>query len=184
MSGLAVLGFARRHASATSVAPACLCRRAIVGLANAGKSTLLNVLADGSSVETAPTIGLDVKFVKKNNVSIKAWDLGGQKDFRSEWARYAADCQVILFVVDAAAPEQVPEARQELHRLLEHRPLADKPICVVANKMDLQQVLNEEELIKSLNLDYIMNPWIVIPASAKMNTNIDAVLQWLVEQAS
>ena len=125
-------------------------RRAIVGLANAGKSTLLNVLADGKSADTAPTIGLDVKLVQRENVTMKCWDLGGQTAFRGEWARYAADCQVILFVVDAHAPEQIPDARIELHRLLENRGLADKPICVVANKVDLSPCLTEEQIIKEL----------------------------------
>jgi len=128
----------------------CCLRRAIVGLANAGKSTLLNVLADGKSTETAPTIGLDVKLVQRENVTMKCWDLGGQTAFRGEWARYAADCQVILFVVDAHAPEQIPDARIELHRLLENRGLADKPICVVANKVDLSPCLTEEQIIKEL----------------------------------
>ena len=38
----------------------------LVGLENAGKTTLLNVLASGVSVETCPTIGLNVKLVKKS----------------------------------------------------------------------------------------------------------------------
>ena len=37
----------------------------IVGLENSGKTTLLNVMAMGHPVETCPTIGLNVKLVKK-----------------------------------------------------------------------------------------------------------------------
>ena len=37
----------------------------LVGLENAGKTTFVNVMAMGSSVETVPTIGLNVKLVKK-----------------------------------------------------------------------------------------------------------------------
>ena len=47
----------------------------LVGLENAGKTTLLHVLAMGYPVETCPTIGLNVKLVKKGGVSMKCWDI-------------------------------------------------------------------------------------------------------------
>jgi len=37
----------------------------LVGLENSGKTTLLNVMASGVAVETVPTIGLNVKMIKK-----------------------------------------------------------------------------------------------------------------------
>jgi ADP-ribosylation factor-like protein 8 len=42
-----------------------------------GKTTLLQVLSDGTPAETAPTIGLNVKMVKRGGVQMKCWDLGG-----------------------------------------------------------------------------------------------------------
>ena len=55
---------------------------------SSGKTTLLQVLSNGSSIDTAPTIGLNVKMVKKNGVQMKCWDLGGQSQYRAEWGRY------------------------------------------------------------------------------------------------
>ena len=43
-----------------------------------GKTTLLQVLSDGTPAETAPTIGLNVKMVKRGGVQMKCWDLGGE----------------------------------------------------------------------------------------------------------
>lgn len=64
----------------------------LVGLANAGKSTLLNQLASNGpnpdAGNTIPTIGLNVAKFKKGKVTIKAWDLSGQQRFRDEWKRY------------------------------------------------------------------------------------------------
>jgi hypothetical protein len=48
----------------------------LVGLENAGKTTFVNVMSMGGAVETAPTIGLNVKIVKKGNVKMKCWDIG------------------------------------------------------------------------------------------------------------
>ena len=60
----------------------------LVGLENSGKTTLLNVLAKGHPVETCPTIGLNVKLVRKGGVQMKCWDIGGQA--QSSSAREAA----------------------------------------------------------------------------------------------
>jgi len=70
---------------------------------HSGKTTLLNVMAMGHPVETCPTIGLNVKLVKKGGVQMKCWDIGGQAQYRSEWGRYTRGCDVIIYVVDANA---------------------------------------------------------------------------------
>ncbi|CAE7523697.1 Arl8 [Symbiodinium microadriaticum] len=156
----------------------------LVGLENSGKTTLLQVLSDGSPTETAPTIGLNVKMVKRGGVQMKCWDLGGQSIYRAEWGRYTRGCNVIIFVVDAHAMDILPDVKIELHRLLEDRELSTTPLLVVANKIDLEPHATEPQLIKELNLDYIVdNPWIIIPCSALKNTNIDEVVQWLLRQA-
>ena len=83
----------------------------LVGLENSGKTTLLSVLSDGHPVETAPTIGLNVKMVKRGGVQMKCWDLGGQSQYRQEWGRYTRGCNVIIFVVDAHAVYLFPDAK-------------------------------------------------------------------------
>jgi ADP-ribosylation factor-like protein 8 len=61
----------------------------IVGLHNAGKSTLMGVLADGGFDEdTIPTIGFNFKRMKKGSVYLNVWDLGGQLRFRESWENY------------------------------------------------------------------------------------------------
>ncbi len=51
----------------------------IVGLQNAGKSTLTATLADGGfNEDTIPTIGFNYKRMKKGKVGLNVWDLGGQ----------------------------------------------------------------------------------------------------------
>eukprot|EP00638_Chattonella_subsalsa_P010526 CAMPEP_0117786790 /NCGR_PEP_ID=MMETSP0948-20121206/6036_1 /TAXON_ID=44440 /ORGANISM="Chattonella subsalsa, Strain CCMP2191" /LENGTH=177 /DNA_ID=CAMNT_0005615849 /DNA_START=53 /DNA_END=586 /DNA_ORIENTATION=- len=155
----------------------------LVGLENSGKTTLMNVIASGHPVETCPTIGLNVKVIRKGGVQMKCWDIGGQAQYRSEWGRYTRGCDVIIYVVDAHAMDLVSLARKELHRLLEDRELATTPILILANKIDLEPHISEAELIRELNLDYIVdNPWIVIPVSALKVVNIDQVVSWLLKQ--
>lgn len=109
----------------------------LVGLANSGKTTFSNQLHSGEFVEEGPTVGLNVRVLKKGGVTMKVWDLGGQQRYRAEWARYSRGSDVIVFVVDTQAPDDLPVARRELHMLLEDRDLAHLPLLVLANKIDL-----------------------------------------------
>mmetsp|Transcript_1252 Transcript_1252/g.3350 ORF Transcript_1252/g.3350 Transcript_1252/m.3350 type:complete len:181 (-) Transcript_1252:204-746(-) len=158
---------------------------ALVGLENAGKTTLLHRLSGGASVDTVPTVGMNVKSVKRGGVQLKCWDIGGGAALRSEWGRFSRGCDVILYVVDAAAASDVVDSsRRELHRLLEDRELATTPILVVANKIDVEPHLTEEQIIRELNLDYIVeNPWVVMSISALKGIAIEQVLEWLIKQS-
>ena len=158
----------------------------VVGLENAGKTTLLSVLSTGTpqTEPPMPTIGLNVvSFAKAGGVKMKCWDVGGQEQYRGEWIRYAKGCDVLVFVVDVADKDQFPTAKQELHRLLEDPDLAKTPLLICANKIDLEPHASEPELVSALNLDYITEqPWIVFPISALRGTNIEKVMTWLVKQ--
>jgi ADP-ribosylation factor-like protein 8 len=158
----------------------------VVGLENAGKTTLLSVLSSGAPQTEAPmpTIGLNVvTFARAGGVKMKCWDIGGQEQYRGEWTRYAKGCNVLVFVVDVADRAQLPTAKHELHRLLEDQDLAKIPLLVCANKIDIEPHVSENELIAALNLDYITDqPWVVFPVSALRGTNIEKVLTWLVKQ--
>ncbi|RHY08220.1 hypothetical protein DYB36_001183 [Aphanomyces astaci] len=154
----------------------------MLSLIRSGKTTLLNVMAMGHPVETCPTIGLNVKLVKKGGVQMKCWDIGGQAQYRSEWGRYTRGCDVIIYVVDANAV--CSKTKCELSSSDLCMELATTPLLVLANKIDLEPHISEPELIRELNLDYIVdNPWLVIPISALRLVNIDQVIQWLMKQS-
>ena len=57
----------------------------ILGMQNAGKTTILYRLSLGQLVKTTPTIGSNVEELNYNNVKFQAWDLGGQESTRSVW---------------------------------------------------------------------------------------------------
>lgn len=51
----------------------------LIGLHNAGKTSLVNVIATGGFQEDMiPTVGFNMRKVSKGAVTIKLWDLGGQ----------------------------------------------------------------------------------------------------------
>jgi ADP-ribosylation factor-like protein 8 len=132
-----------------------------------------------------PTVGFNMKRVQKGHVTLKCWDLGGQPRFRSMWERYCRGVNAIVFIVDSADTEALPVAKDELHLLLEKPVLDGIPLLVLGNKSDLEEKLSVDELIEALDLKSISHREVsCYGISAKEETNLDAVLQWLVARAS
>jgi ADP-ribosylation factor-like protein 8 len=158
----------------------------MIGLQNAGKTSLLRVLAGGEfTLDSIPTVGFNMKRVQKGHVTLKCWDLGGQPRFRSMWERYCRGVNAIVFIVDSADTEALPIAKDELHLLLEKPVLEGIPLLVLGNKSDLEEKLSVDELIDALDLKSISHREVsCYGISAKEETNLDAVLQWLVARAS
>ncbi len=147
----------------------------MVGLQNAGKSTLVSVFATGAfSEDMIPTVGFNMRKVTKGNVSIKLWDLGGQPRFRSMWerylfamlhphsfsrfatnlhlVRYCRGVNAIVYVVDSADADAMDVARHELIDLISKPALAGIPLLVLGNKNDIEGAANVEDLITKLQL--------------------------------
>ncbi|KAF1963479.1 ADP-ribosylation factor family protein [Byssothecium circinans] len=158
----------------------------MIGLQNAGKTSLLRVLAGGEfTVDSIPTVGFNMKRVQKGHVTLKCWDLGGQPRFRSMWERYCRGVNAMVFIVDSADRDALPVAREELKLLLEKPALDGIPLLVLGNKSDLPNKMSVDELIEALNLKAVSHREVsCYGISAKEETNLDAVLQWLIARAS
>ena len=74
----------------------------LVGIHNAGKTTILYKLSLGEVVVTQPTIGSNVEEVTQDNVKLQVWDLGGQENLRSAWDSYYSNTHGVIYVIDSA----------------------------------------------------------------------------------
>ncbi|KAJ9682650.1 hypothetical protein PVL29_018550 [Vitis rotundifolia] len=157
----------------------------LIGLQNAGKTSLLNAIATGGySEDMVPTVGFNMRKVTKGNVIIKVWDLGGQQRFRTMWERYCRGVSAILFVVDAADRDSVPISRSELHSLLTKPSLTGIPLLVVGNKIDRSEALSEQSLVGQLDLKSITGREVgCYMISCKDSVNIDLVIDWLIKHS-
>lgn len=157
----------------------------LVGLQNSGKTTLVNVLTSGQFTEDmVPTIGFNMRKIRKGRVIMKIWDLGGQPRFRSMWERYCRGVNAIVFVVDSADASKFDAAQDQLQQLLSKPQLAGIPVLVLGNKNDLPNAIGVESLISRLGLSLVTTQEVsCYSISAKNSTNIDITLQWLIKHA-
>ncbi|KAK6125328.1 hypothetical protein DH2020_040944 [Rehmannia glutinosa] len=125
----------------------------LIGLQNAGKTSLVNVVATGGySEDMIPTVGFNMRKVTKGNVTIKLWDLGGQPRFRSMWERYCRAVSAIVYVVDAADHDNISISKSELHDLLSKPSLSGIPLLVLGNKIDKPQALSKQALTDQIHV--------------------------------
>lgn len=89
----------------------------ILGLDNAGKTTLMYKMTLGSVVATAPTIGSNTEVFEYKNLKFLLWDVGGQTSLRANWTQYLTAADALIFVVDSNDRERVSLACSELHRI-------------------------------------------------------------------
>jgi ADP-ribosylation factor-like protein 8 len=86
--------------------------------------------------------------------------------------------------VDAADEAAMPVAKEELHALLSKQTVDGIPLLILGNKSDLPGKLSVDDLIEVLDLKKITHREIsCYGVSAKEETNLDAVLQWLVARS-
>jgi len=156
---------------------------AILGLANAGKSSFVNILSTGVHEENLmPTLGFQMSKVTKGKVTIKIWDMGGQRPFRKMWEKYCRGCEVIVFVVDSADVNSFKLASSELHTLLARPSVVETPLLILMNKNDLSTSVPAAEIANLLGLDKIKDRDVAYySTSCKTINNIDKAVDWIVQ---
>lgn len=69
----------------------------ILGLDNAGKTTLLQNLTQEKVQSNEPTKGVNIKSIIQDGFSINLWDIGGQKTLRQYWSSYYDESDAIVY---------------------------------------------------------------------------------------
>jgi len=158
-------------------------RIVMLGLDNAGKTTILYKIKMGEVIQTTPTIGFNVETVTRKNITFSVWDVGGQDQIRGLWRHYFLNTQAVIFVVDSNDGTRLKEARDELWKILESDELKDAVILVLANKQDLPNAQNGDEVAAALDLQKIKShPWHVQATCATSSEGLEEGFDWLADR--
>jgi len=151
----------------------------IFGLDFAGKTTIINRLKENVFTDPKPTTNINIVRLLFENLSITAYDAGGQKQYRKIWKSYLKNQDALVFTLDIADPKRYEEARQELHRIANLPELRGLPLLILFNKVDLKKP-NVDSLMKEMKLNQIKNHRINhFYTSALTNEGINEAFNWL-----
>jgi len=154
----------------------------ILGIQNAGKTTILYRLSIGQLIKTTPTIGSNVEEIAYNNIKLQAWDLGGQESTRSLWSVYYVNTDAIIYVIDTH-DDNYDDSKTQFYKLLETDELKNAVILIYANKQDLPGAKNVSDIIQIYELDTIKDHiWHIQPCSAHTGEGLITGMKWLSDQ--
>ncbi|XP_054758125.1 ADP-ribosylation factor-like protein 2 [Lytechinus pictus] len=154
----------------------------MLGLDNAGKTTILKKF-NGEDINTiSPTLGFNIKTLEHKGFKLNIWDVGGQKSLRSYWRNYFESTDGLVWVVDSADRRRLMDCKQELHSLLLEERLNGATLIVFANKQDLPGALSADEIREALELDNIKtHHWLILGCSAVTGENLLYGVNWLID---
>ncbi|KAK1879756.1 ADP-ribosylation factor-like protein 14 [Dissostichus eleginoides] len=127
----------------------------LLGLDNAGKSTLLYKLKHNTCVTTVPTIGFNVEMLEARRTGKTSYSCG----------------------------ERMEEARKELEKTLGSEQLRGRPLVLLANKQDVNGALTVTEIKDTFNLRKICSgrDWFVQPCSASTGFGVEEAFRRVVQ---
>ncbi|XP_045455411.1 ADP-ribosylation factor-like protein 3 [Melitaea cinxia] len=155
-------------------------RLLLLGLDNAGKTTILKQLASEDVSHVTPTAGFNIKSVLSNGFKLNVWDIGGQRKIRPYWRNYFENTDILIYVVDCSDHQRLEETSLELAELLQDEKLRGVPLLVYANKQDLATALPASEIAQLLGLHLIRDrTWQIQACVATDGTGIKEGMEWV-----
>merc|ERR1711879_713705 len=154
----------------------------MLGLDNAGKTTILKKMSEEDISHIMPTQGFNIKTLVHEGFKLNVWDIGGQKTIRPYWSNYFESSDALVYVIDSSDRRRLAESGTELRELLAEDKLGGIPLLVYANKQDLIQATPADEIQETLALENIKDrTWTIQACSAKEGTGLQDGMQWLIE---
>lgn len=153
----------------------------VLGLDNAGKTTILKKMSDEDITHIMPTQGFNIKSLVQDNFKLNVWDIGGQREIRPYWSNYFENTDALVYVIDSSDRRRLEESGKELAELLPEDKLGGIPCLVFANKQDLMHASTAPEISEALGLEGIQDRiWQIQACSAKTGEGLQEGMEWLV----
>uniref|UniRef100_G1QIV2 ADP-ribosylation factor-like protein 6 n=1 Tax=Nomascus leucogenys TaxID=61853 RepID=G1QIV2_NOMLE len=113
----------------------------IVGLDNAGKTTILYRFLTNEVVHTCPTIGSNMEEIILPKTHFLMWDIVRQEALSFIWNTYYSNTEFIILVNDSTDQDRLLTAREELYKML-----AREALLIFANKQDVKDSVRMVEI--------------------------------------
>lgn len=158
----------------------------MLGLDNAGKTTILYKLKLNKIKTSAPTVGFNVETVTYKNVKFNMWDVGGQERLRPLWRHYFPATTALIFVIDSQDKDRLNEAKEEFYSIIGEKEMEKVVLLVLANKQDLKGALKPQEISDFLELDQNLKNqlWCVVGSNALTGQGLVEGLSWVANNTS
>ena len=146
-----------------------------------GKKTILYTAKYGESAKIEPIMGIDFEKLTIDENQLLVWSIGGRSAYRPLWSRHYSNMSAFIFVVDSNDHQNIDEASTQLHQLTSDDNFREKPLLIFANKRDLPNAMDIDQLRDKLHLDNLSKKiqWHLQAVCAIQNQGLQQGFQWL-----
>ena len=162
----------------------------IIGLPQAGKTSLVRRMKTGEFLETKPTLGMQFESVEIGDARFDLFDLGGHVTYRQTiWETYTKLAYGVIFIIDSSDPEQFDLVKEEFWKSIDLKDTTDEfAILILCNKSDLEESVDLENIINHIELFKLAEKenasFQFFKTSMKTGENVENALQWLENSAA
>ncbi|KAI7838471.1 hypothetical protein COHA_007734 [Chlorella ohadii] len=157
-------------------------RLLLVGLDNAGKTTIVKRISGEDASTVSPTLGFNIETLEFAGYQLNVWDVGGQRSLRPYWRNYFEATDGLVWVVDSTDRRRLADCAEELARLLQEERLAGATLLIMANKQDVPGALGADAIREALRLDDLVGrQWSIVACSAVDGSGLLEGFDWLVK---
>jgi small GTP-binding protein len=151
----------------------------VLGINNAGKTSILNIIRGAPETSVAPTTGFNKYDIEQGNLKLTFFDLGGGPKIRNTWSNYFARAHGVIFVLDASDPSSFEECRKVFEEAAGHALLSSKPLLILGNKNDVTGCVDVAGIRAALGLGAGSNSVRVQNCSTASKHSIEEGSAWL-----
>ncbi|EGC28633.1 hypothetical protein DICPUDRAFT_90855 [Dictyostelium purpureum] len=139
----------------------------MLGLDNAGKTTILKKFNGEDITTISPTLGFNIQTLMYKEYKLNIWDIGGQKTLRSYWRNYYEENDAVIWVIDSSDIRRFDDCASFL---------------VFANKQDLDGALSCAQISSYLDLEELnTHHWEIKSCSAVTGEGLEEGIDWVVK---
>lgn len=160
-------------------------RLLILGLDNAGKTTIVKKFNGEDINSISPTLGFQIKTLYFENYKLSIWDVGGQVSIRTYWRNFFEQTDGLIWVIDSSDKSRLEICKNELHELLKQEKLIGSTLLIFYNKSDIEGSMSLEDITEFLELKRIKSRhWAILPSSGFSGKGLLQGMKWLVDEIS
>ncbi|CBK20510.2 uncharacterized protein [Blastocystis hominis] len=156
----------------------------MLGLDNAGKTTILKKINGEDTQSISPTLGFKIHSIYYKSYHMNIWDVGGQKTIRNYWKNYFEETDAVVWVVDSSDYQRLDLCKEEFSQIIFEEKLMGAAVLILCNKNDLEGALGADEISRYLELSgpaFETRYWAVFSCSALTGEGLLESFDWLVE---
>ena len=152
----------------------------MLGLDDAGKTTILYQLKMSEFINTFHTIGFNLEELNYKNFKFSLWDVNGLDKIRAFWHHYYEKTDAIIFVVDCKDEERFELVNEVFSSVLNDKQLENACFLIFANKQDINGAIQPVELVNILDLGAMKNrKWVIKGCSGVSGQGVKEGFEWI-----